>query len=47
MEAIKLIAGLGAPLAGKLLTFDLRDMGFRTIAIERRPDCAVCGDLRL
>jgi molybdopterin/thiamine biosynthesis adenylyltransferase len=45
MEAIKLIAGLGAPLAGKLLTFDLRDMSFRTIAIARRRDCAVCGDL--
>jgi bacteriocin biosynthesis cyclodehydratase domain-containing protein len=47
MEVIKLIAGLGAPLAGKLLTFDLRDMSFRTIAIARRPDCAVCGDLQL
>jgi molybdopterin-synthase adenylyltransferase len=44
MEAIKLIAGLGSPLAGKLLTFDLRDMTFRTIPIARRPDCAVCGD---
>jgi molybdopterin-synthase adenylyltransferase len=47
MEAIKLIAGLGQPLAGKLLTFDLRDMSFRTIAIARRPDCAVCGNLPL
>jgi len=43
MEAIKLIAGFGQPLAGKLLTFDLRDMSFRTIAITRRADCAVCG----
>jgi molybdopterin/thiamine biosynthesis adenylyltransferase len=45
MEAIKLIAGLGQPLVGSLLTFDLRDMSFRTIAIARRPDCAVCGGL--
>jgi molybdopterin-synthase adenylyltransferase len=45
MEAIKLIAGMGQPLAGRLLTFDLRDMSFRTIAIARRPDCAVCGHL--
>jgi molybdopterin/thiamine biosynthesis adenylyltransferase len=45
MEAIKLIAGLGEPLLGKLLTFDLRDMAFRTVAISRRPDCAVCGTL--
>jgi molybdopterin/thiamine biosynthesis adenylyltransferase len=43
MESIKLIAGLGQPLAGRLLTFDLRDMSFRTIAIARRPDCTVCG----
>jgi len=45
MEAIKLLASLGEPLAGKLLTFDLRDMAFRTVAISRKPDCAVCGDL--
>jgi molybdopterin/thiamine biosynthesis adenylyltransferase len=46
MEAIKLIAGIGPAtggLAGLLLTFDLRDMTFRTIAIARRSDCAVCG----
>jgi molybdopterin/thiamine biosynthesis adenylyltransferase len=43
MEAIKILAGLGEPLAGKLLTFDLRDMSFRTVAISRRADCAVCG----
>ena len=45
MEAIKLLAGLGEPLAGKLMTFDLRDMSFRTLAISRRPDCAVCSHL--
>ena len=45
LEAIKLIAGIGQPLSGRLLTFDLRDMSFRTIAIARRPDCAVCGHL--
>ncbi|MCI0360122.1 MAG: HesA/MoeB/ThiF family protein [Planctomycetaceae bacterium] len=49
MEAIKLIARIGSAsggLAGRLLTFDLRDMSFRTIAIARRADCSVCGDLR-
>jgi len=45
MEAIKQLAGLGAPLAGQLLTFDLRDMTFQKIAISRRTDCAVCGHL--
>jgi molybdopterin/thiamine biosynthesis adenylyltransferase len=43
MEVIKVAAGLGEPLAGRLLTFDLRDMTFTTIAIARRSDCAVCG----
>jgi molybdopterin-synthase adenylyltransferase len=43
MEVIKVIAGLGEPLAGKLLTADLRTMDFRRVNIHRRPDCAVCG----
>jgi molybdopterin/thiamine biosynthesis adenylyltransferase len=43
MEAIKVITGNGEPLAGKLLTYDLRDMRFLTIDIQRRPDCPVCG----
>jgi molybdopterin/thiamine biosynthesis adenylyltransferase len=44
MEAIKVIAGLGEPLAGRLLTFDLRDMTFRTVPIARDPGCPVCGN---
>ncbi|MFM9964472.1 MAG: HesA/MoeB/ThiF family protein [Planctomycetaceae bacterium] len=43
MEVIKLIAGVGEPLIGRMLTFDLRDMSFRTIPIARQADCAVCG----
>jgi molybdopterin/thiamine biosynthesis adenylyltransferase len=43
MEAIKLITGIGEPLADRLLTFDLRDMRFRTVKTSRRPGCAVCG----
>jgi molybdopterin/thiamine biosynthesis adenylyltransferase len=42
MEAIKLIAGLGQPLAGQLLLFDLHVMRFQTVAIARRVDCPVC-----
>ena len=42
MEVIKLLAGLGHSLAGKALTFDLRDMSFRTVAIARQPNCPVC-----
>ena len=43
MEAIKLIAGLGRPLAGRLLRYDLRDMTFRTLNVRRDPACEVCG----
>ena len=43
MEAIKVLAGLGEPLYGKLLAWDLRTMRVRTVAVERRGDCAVCG----
>lgn len=43
MEAIKIISGVGEPLAGQLLRYDLRDMSFRKLAIERRADCPVCG----
>lgn len=43
MEVIKVAAGIGEPLTGRLLNFDLRDMTFTTIAIKRRCDCAVCG----
>ncbi|MBI1915888.1 MAG: HesA/MoeB/ThiF family protein [Planctomycetes bacterium] len=42
MEAIKVLAGLGEPLLGQLLIFDLRDMTFRKASIRRRPDCIVC-----
>lgn len=44
MEAIKVLAGFGEVLAGKLLTCDLREMSFRTVRIHRNPQCAVCGD---
>lgn len=42
-EIIKLVANLGAPLAGKLLIGDLRDMTFRTINIPQNRGCPVCG----
>ena len=43
MEVIKLAAGLGDPPKGRLLNFDLRDLTFTTITVDRRTDCAVCG----
>jgi molybdopterin/thiamine biosynthesis adenylyltransferase len=42
MEAIKLLAGLGEPLAGRLLIADLRNMIFRTVSIERDQNCQIC-----
>ncbi|MFP6882518.1 MAG: HesA/MoeB/ThiF family protein [Roseibacillus sp.] len=43
LEGIKLIAGFGELLTGKLLIFDARTMAFRKIALKRNPDCPVCG----
>lgn len=43
MEAIKLIAGFGETLAGRMVIADLREMKFREFAISRRHDCSVCG----
>jgi molybdopterin-synthase adenylyltransferase len=45
MEAIKLISGIGTPLLNRWLRYDLRDMQFRTLKIQRRPGCEVCGTL--
>ena len=45
MEAIKVLAGLGEPLLGRMLVCDLRDMTFRKVALQRNPDCLVCGQL--
>lgn len=42
MEAIKLIAGIGDPLAGRMMIFDLRTMKCRELSIARRNDCPVC-----
>jgi molybdopterin-synthase adenylyltransferase len=42
-EALKLIAGAGTSLAGRLLMVDGRAMQFEEIAIARHPQCPVCG----
>lgn len=44
MEGIKVVAGFGETLAGKLLCYDARTMEFRRVPIQRKPDCPVCGD---
>ncbi|MDP6525177.1 MAG: HesA/MoeB/ThiF family protein [Kiritimatiellia bacterium] len=45
MEAIKVLGGLGAPLAGRMVTMDLRDMTFRTMKLTRNPNCPICSHL--
>jgi adenylyltransferase/sulfurtransferase len=43
-EAIKLLTGIGEPLAGKLLLYDALRTRFRQITLPRDPACPVCGD---
>lgn len=42
METIKLLAGVGTPLKGKLMICDFSDMYFTTIEIHKRPNCPAC-----
>lgn len=44
IEAIKMLLGIGEPLIGRLLMIDTLDMTFRTLRIQRNPDCPVCGE---
>src|SRR5213596_2192967 len=43
MEAIKQIVGFGESLIGRLVVFDGRRMQFRELALQKDPDCPVCG----
>jgi sulfur-carrier protein adenylyltransferase/sulfurtransferase len=43
VEAVKLATGLGHPLIGRLLMFDALAMSFRTMKLEKNPQCKVCG----
>jgi len=42
-EAIKLLAGIGEPLLGRLLVLDALAMRWQEFRFGRRLDCAVCG----
>ncbi len=43
VEALKLLAGAGRSLAGRLLLIDALDMDIRTMQLQRNPYCPVCG----
>ena len=42
-EALKLLAGVGESLSGRLLWLDVRTMQWRSVNVSRDPECAVCG----
>lgn len=44
LEAIKVILGIGEPLIGRLMMIDTLDMTFRTLRVQRNPECPVCGE---
>ena len=43
-EAIKLLLGIGKPLAGRLLMFDALGLKFRELKLRRDPTCPTCGE---
>ena len=43
-EAIKLLAGIGDPLVGKLMIYDALEMEYRKLKVRKDPNCALCGE---
>jgi sulfur-carrier protein adenylyltransferase/sulfurtransferase len=43
-EVIKLAAGIGEPLVGRLLLYDSLGTRFTELKVNRDPDCPICGD---
>ncbi len=43
-EALKLVLGIGDPLAGRLLLVDALGARMREIAVSRDPECRACGE---
>lgn len=44
METIKVLTGLGEPLAGRLLLLDGMSLSWREFRVKRDPQCSVCGE---
>ena len=44
-EALKLLAGIGRSLAGRLLLLDAREMHWQPLQVQRDPACRVCGPI--
>jgi len=43
LETIKILCGIGEPLIGRLLILDALSMNWRSMKLNRDPDCPVCG----
>jgi sulfur-carrier protein adenylyltransferase/sulfurtransferase len=43
-EVLKLAAGIGETLVGRLLLFDALEESFTEVSLKRDPDCPVCGE---
>ncbi len=43
-EVIKLAAGMGEPLIGRLLLYDSLGTRFTELKVKRDPDCPICGE---
>jgi sulfur-carrier protein adenylyltransferase/sulfurtransferase len=43
-EVIKLVAGVGEPLIGRLLLYDSLGTRFTELKVNRDPDCPICGE---
>ena len=42
MEALKLVAGIGESLDGRLMIFDAKNAEWRSVRVKKDPACAVC-----
>ncbi|MEU8341269.1 adenylyltransferase and sulfurtransferase [Actinomadura meyerae] len=42
-EAIKLLAGIGEPLVGRLMIYDALEMTYRSVKVRKDPECPLCG----
>jgi sulfur-carrier protein adenylyltransferase/sulfurtransferase len=43
-EVIKLVAGIGEPLIGRLLLYESLGTRFTELKVKRDPECPICGD---
>src|SRR5262249_52068188 len=41
--ATRWMAGIGERMAGRLMIYDALEMSYRTVRVQKDPECAVCG----